>query len=181
MPLTAQLLILALLLLVFGVSLLAAPMRVLPKLRLGLRSPLLATVLLIVGGVWFIRHVMHLGEADFGAYRWLIAGLAAGIGISAFKHAPDFLAVRAGTIVYLLAADHFLAANFMRYEPGLLFAKGIVYAGIFVSLWWAVSPFRARDLLEWVSNPAKSWRVRVTGGVCAALGLAVSAVALTLE
>lgn len=176
MSLFAYILVFSLSLVLAGGLLASAAPAVLTALRRLPRSRTAAVVTLAIGGGGFLWNVSQLGEADFGAYRWLIFGISVFVGIMSFWHAPDFLAVRGATIVYMLFASLLLEAGFMRYDPGLLFVKGLVYAGIFASLWLAVSPFRARDAIEWLTHPGETWRVRAVGLTLCLAGLASGAV-----
>jgi hypothetical protein len=177
MALPATIWMLCLLLLAAGGACLTGSATVVSSLKRLPRSRSVAFGAMLVGGGWFLYHVFNLGEADFGAYRWIIFGIAVFVGILSFKQAPDFLAIRGLVIVYLLAADVFLDSGFMRYEPGLLFCKAVVYLGIALSLWLAISPFRARDAIEWLTQGGKVVRLRAAGAALLALGLACGLVA----
>jgi hypothetical protein len=180
MILTASLWVLAALLAVSGTLLLSGAPMVTSTLKRLPRSRTVAVASIILGGAGFLYHVATLGEADFGSYRWIIFGAAVFVGVMSFWHAPDFLAVRGLVILYLLGADVLLDAGFMRYEPSLLFCKGVVYLGIVLSMWLAVSPFRARDAIEWLTQSGRASRLRLCGGFLAVLGIAVAGVAVTL-
>lgn len=180
MGLNVSLAVFALCLLASGVSLLTVSQALLPTLRRFLRSRRAAMVLIGLSTVGFLFHVVHLGEADFGAYRWIIFAAALIVAILSFWHAPDFLAVRGSCALYLLGADQLLDAGFMSYEPILLFAKAILYIGILIALWWAVSPFRARDALEWLSRPGRTWRPKAVGVLLSLFGVVVGLAPLLL-
>lgn len=95
--------------------------------------------------------VAHLGAADYGDYkRYILIGFLV-LGALAFKHAADFLSVRAATILFLLAADSLLDAAWMRYdEPLRLLLVAAVYLGIGLSLYLAYAPYRLRDFFGWL-------------------------------
>lgn len=106
------------------------------------RSERWAYVLFGSGLVWFLWHVLHLGEADFGAYRhWLFAlFLAAGIG--AFRYVPDFLAVRGLAVLVLLASNEFLQAAYLREPVARLSMVLWVYILIVGAIVVGASPYR---------------------------------------
>lgn len=141
------------------------------------RSETAARVLVGVAGAWFLWHVYHLSEADFGRFRWFwMAGFGTLL-LLAFRHAPDFLAVRGAAALGLLAALELLRAAYMQ-EPGQrLLLVGTVYAGIFLALWLAVSPFRMRDGLAWVYDARA--RATVAGFATAAWGGVLAVTAFT--
>ena len=66
------------------------------------RSKKLSILFMSCGSVWFLyRHVLNLGEADFGDYKSFIAIVTLFILISSFIFTQDFLAVRGISIALL--------------------------------------------------------------------------------
>lgn len=125
---------------------------------------------------WTLWRVTQLGPADYGDFkRYIFIGFLV-LGGLAFKYAPDFLSVRALTILYLLAADRLLDAAWMRYEESLrLFLVAAVYVGIALAIYLAYAPYRMRDFFSWlfaVDSRAKRFAVFL-----AAFGLVISGVA----
>lgn len=115
------------------------------------RSPQAGTVLMIVALAWTGWKVLNLGAADYGDYRQYILIVFGLLGLAAFKYAPDFLSVRASTILYLYLADWLLDAAWMQYaEPLRLVMVAPVYLGIALALYLAYAPYRVRDFFGWL-------------------------------
>jgi hypothetical protein len=106
------------------------------------------------------------------------------VAAGAFKFVPDFLAVRGACVLVLLGASHLLDPGYMVWDYGELTDLGRIYLykiAVFVAVALAIylgaSPFRMRDFLDWLfRRPGRSTWV---GGVLAAYGLIVSAIAFT--
>ena len=179
MSLTVATFIPALLLLLLGGALLAPGAGVAVALKAFPRSRRGAYLCFGAGAVWFLIEVWNLSPVDFGDYRVpLFIGFAA-IALLAFKCVPDFLAVRGVCVLVLLGATPLLDATYMHYEflHRLWLVNGIIYVGISLALWLGAQPYRLRDFLEWLF--ARPGRARGLGGVLAAYGLALGAIALT--
>lgn len=141
------------------------------------RSDSAAFLLMGLGSAWFLYHVLHLGEADFGAYRhYLFLGFAA-VAVLSFIHARDFLAVRGLAILMLLTAHVLLTAAFMQEPATRLFLVSFVYVGIVAALYLGMSPFRLRDFFQWLF--ATDRRPRFLGACFLGYGLVLTLVALT--
>lgn len=145
-----------------------------------LRSEAAAVVTMGLGGLWFLYKMWFLGPQDalFGPMTNLVFVAIFGAGwIGSFFVLKDFLAVRGACVLILMAAFFALKAGWMHYEAGALFLKAVVYALIVLAIWWGVSPFRARDFLNWLERA--SIRPRAVGGTLATLGLLLGLTALT--
>ncbi len=141
-----------------------------------LRSPLLAGLFFGGGGLWFLWHVLHLGKADYGDYRGLLTILFGMLIVGSFFWVRDFLAVRGMCLVYLLCAAVLLDAAYAKPVDAKLLFVTCVYAGIFIAVYWAAVPYKARNFGEWLF--AAACRARVLGAVLLGLGGAVCATAL---
>lgn len=160
----------------FGLALLLKTRSLAAILREFPRSQMAAYVLMPIAMAWTLFNVTQLGEADFGNYKRLIFIGLLGLGLGAFKLAPDFLSVRAACILYLLVAYQLIFAAYMQYEHALrLLMVAPLYLGVAVAIYLAHSPFRLRDFLGWLCGAAS--RVRVFGIVLLAYGLLLSGIA----
>jgi hypothetical protein len=143
------------------------------------RSRRAAFVTMGLGTAWTLYHVLHLGESDFGNYKHAIFAGFALLALASFKYVPDFLSVRGMCILALLSAHVLLTASFMRHgEPPHLPLNIFAYVMILLALWWAVSPFRARDFAQWLF--ARPNRPRLVGALCGAYGLVLVGTALSM-
>ncbi|MGF1447776.1 MAG: hypothetical protein ACFB20_00010 [Opitutales bacterium] len=138
-----------------------------------------ATTILFFGGgtAWFLWHVAHLGEADFGNIRHFLLALFGTVALLAFVYVRDFLAVRGLCILMLLSARELLDAAYMHYDvPQRLLLVTLVFVGVVAALYLGALPFRLRDAFEWLFQKG---RARLAGGALAGYGLLLGAVAFT--
>jgi hypothetical protein len=140
------------------------------------RSRRAAWVTMGIASAWTLYHVAHLGEADFGNYRALLFVAFAVLAALSFYQVPDFLAVRGAAALILLVAGVLLSATFMNYGAAALLLNALVYAGIILALYLAVSPFRLRDFVGWLFGRAR--RARIFGGLIGLYGLVLLSTAL---
>ncbi|HCR37203.1 MAG TPA: hypothetical protein DIU37_03540 [Opitutae bacterium] len=136
----------------------------------------IATVLMFgAGAAWFLSIIVHLGEADFGAYRQWLFLLFLVVAMGAFFVVPDFLAVRGLSILTLLSARPLLDAAYLQLPSSRLVFVSLVYVLIVLALYLAAMPYRWRDFFNWLYT--STMRPRALGClliVCAA-GLALAA------
>ena len=118
-----------------------------------LRNDSLAALLMTVGSAWFLWKVLHLGEADFGAYRhWLFLAFL-GVAVGSWFLVRDFLAVRGACILALLASGVFLDSAFGLYElPQRLVLVTACYLMITAAVYYGWSPYRTRDHLQFLAG-----------------------------
>lgn len=130
------------------------------------------------GALWFLYHVWHLSDADFGQFKKpLFVGFALVAGLS-FKFVPDFLAVRGLSVLTLMGALPLLMAGYLNFDYWYIYVyKVYVYIAIILAIYLGASPFRLRDFFEWLFQVRG--RARALGGLLAASGLLLSVVAFT--
>ncbi len=168
-----------------GVALLAAGAALLwngnaiaPLLRSFPRSRRAAYVTMTVAAIWTLFRITQLGDADFGRYKTILLAVFALLALLSFRYVPDFLAVRGTAALILLSADVLLTSAYMQYDiPQRLFLVALVYLGIFLALFLAVAPYRARDFFNWLFST--SGRPRVCGMTLATYGLVLVVIAVT--
>lgn len=115
-----------------------------------LRSPIAALIFFGAAGLWFLWNVAHLGEADFGEYKfWLILIFGAAI-VGSFFYLKDFLVIRGVSILELLLAKLVLDVAYLQPPLGRLFLVGFVYLVIIQALYFAALPYKMRDFLNWI-------------------------------
>lgn len=143
------------------------------------RSRRAAIVTMGLGTAWTLYHVTRLGESDFGNYRNAILIGFTLLALASFKYVPDFLSVRGTCILALLTANVLLTASFMQHAaPAHLPLNIFAYLMILLALWWAVSPFRARDFFQWLF--ARPNRPRTVGSLVGLYGLVLVGTALSM-
>ncbi len=177
MSLFVATLITGMVLLTVGVVLLIKREKVEAPARKFLRSMPAAILTMGLGGGWFLYQVTQLGEADFGNYKKILFAFFLAVGALSFFHVRDFLSVRGGAILCLLAAKVALDAAFMQPETSRLLLVGFVYVCILLALYLGTVPFRLRDFVDWLFG--RKLRVRIFGALFAGYGLVLCITAFT--
>lgn len=140
------------------------------------RSGQAGVLLMILAMGWTAWKVWNLGSADYGDFKQFILIGFGVLGLLSFKYAPDFLSVRAATILYLYFADMILDSAWMQYaEPLRLFLVTPVYIGVALALYLAYAPFRLRDFFTWLF--AADARAKRLASVVAGYGVLLSGIA----
>lgn len=105
-------------------------------------------VLLLVATSIVLYEVTQLREADFGNYKHILFGFFLALAIGAWFRVPDFLGVRALSVIGLLFAGVLLRSAFLEPPQTRLFLTAFSYAIIIGSLYLAAVPYRLRDLIS---------------------------------
>jgi hypothetical protein len=136
--------------------------------------------LMALGSLWFLWNLSQESIADFASYKeWLFAGFA-GVGLGTCFFVQDFLAVRGLAIVLMLLAKLMVDTG----RPALpqthwvLVIQTWAYVLVVAGIWFTVSPWRLRNLLDW--GTANENRVKIGCGLRLAFGLFVAALGLTV-
>jgi hypothetical protein len=134
--------------------------------------------LMLLGTAWFLWNLDQENISDFAAYKKaLLIGFAA-VGVATCIYVRDFLAVRGLAVVFLLLAK--LMVDTARWEDTewRLVIVTWAYVLVIAGMWFTVSPWRLRDLLNW--GTATDQRVRLGCGLRLAFGLFVIALGLAV-
>jgi hypothetical protein len=135
--------------------------------------------LMALGTAWFLYYLNSESAADFAAYKVHMAVAFAAVGVGTCIFVQDFLAVRGLAIVLLLLAK--LMVDTGRPHLGethwVLVIQAWAYVLVIAGIWFTVSPWRLRDLLQW--GTATEQRVRVGCALRLAFGLFVAVLGLT--
>lgn len=142
------------------------------------RSMTAALLLMGSGAGWFLWKIAHLGEADFGDYRYLLFTLFLAVTVSSFFTLRDFLAVRGLAVLLLLLGQVLLQSAYMHYDkPQRLLLVIATYVGIVTALYLGALPYRMRDFSNWlIAHPR---RFRSCGALLGGYGIALTMVAFT--
>jgi len=141
------------------------------------RSLTVGYLLMVLGTAWFIYYVQTEAAADFEPYKNALSILFGAIGLGACIFLKDFLAVRGLAVVMLLLAKLMTdTARWVETEWRLVI---IVWAYMFVlaGMWFTVSPWRLRDLINWATANEK--RLKIGCAIRLAFGLFVILLGLT--
>ena len=135
-------------------------------------------VLMLLGTVWFLYYVSQETVSDFANIKKFFYILFGGVGIGSCFFVKDFLPVRGLAVLFLLAAK--LMVDTARWEEtgwGLVIATW-AYVLAIAGMWFTISPWRLRDILNW--SVATESRTRFTNGARVAFGLFVIVLGLTV-
>ena len=131
--------------------------------------------LVLLGTLWFVLNLGQEPIADFAAWKTPLLCIFAGIGIGTCVFVQDFLAVRGLAVVLLLLAKLMVDTG----RPALPMTHWVLvfqtwaYVMVVAGIWFTISPWRLRDLLNWGTATEK--RVKIGCGLRLAFGLFVAA------
>lgn len=135
--------------------------------------------LMLLGTAWFLWNLSQESISDFASWKDALLALFAGVGIGACIFVQDFLAVRGLAVVLLLLAKVMVDSGRVRLPDTAwaLVIQAWAYVLVVCGIWFTVSPWRLRDLLNWATANEK----RVRGGcvIRLAFGLFVAALGVT--
>ena len=134
--------------------------------------------LTLLGTAWFLWNLSQESISDFAAYKnILFAGFAA-VGIGTCIFVQDFLAVRGLAVVLLLLAKLMVDTGRQKLPDTawVLVIQAWAYALVMGGIWFTVSPWRLRNLLEW--GTANEKRIKLGCGMRLAFGLFVAVLGL---
>src|SRR3954454_3608543 len=126
-------------------------------------------VLMIVATLWFLAYVKQESISDFASFKPFLFILFAAVGLGACLFVKDFLAVRGLAVVFLLLAKLMVdTARWVDTEWRLVIVTW-AYLLVLAGMWFTVSPWRLRDLIQW--QTANDHRIRVLSGMCLGFGI----------
>jgi hypothetical protein len=142
------------------------------------RSQLAGFILMGLGTVWFLWNLSNESISDFAAYKnVMLLGFGA-VGLLTCIFVRDFLAVRGLAIVLLLLAKLMLDAARWHDSEWRLVISTWAYVWIIAGMWFTISPWRMRDLIQW--STASQSRIRLASALRLALGALVLVLGLTV-
>ncbi len=130
--------------------------------------------LMLLGTGWFIYNLSQESIADFASYKSVLYLVFAAVGIGSCLFVQDFLAVRGLAVVFLLLAKLMVDTG----RPALPDTSWVIvfqfwaYLLVLAGIWFTVSPWRMRDLLDWGTATEK--RIKVGCGLRLAFGLLIA-------
>jgi len=135
--------------------------------------------LMLLGTAWFVWNLKQESIADFAAWKPALLAVFAAIGIGACIFVRDFLAVRGLAVVLLLLAKLMVDTGrpVIPVTHWVLVFQAWAYVLVFAGMWFTISPWRLRDLLEW--GTATEQRIKVGCGLRLAFGLFVAILGVT--
>ena len=135
----------------------------------------IGVTLMLLGTAWFIWNLSQESISDFTTFKTpMMLGFAA-IGIGACVFVQDFLAVRGLAVVFLLLAKLMTDTGrpMLPQTHWVLVIQAWGYLLAIAGMWFTISPWRLRDLLNWATANEK--RIRVGSAMRLTFGLFVAA------
>lgn len=159
---------------------LARPVEFAATVRKFPRNYPLGVTLMLLATAWFVWNVNVEPIADFSKFKpaMLIGFTAVGLGSCIFV--KDFLAVRALAVLVLLLAKYMVDTGrpHLGESPFVLVIQAWAYVLVIAGIWFTITPWRLRDLIEWAT--ATESRTRSLSGVRLAFGLFILLLGLTV-
>jgi hypothetical protein len=142
------------------------------------RSLPVGYVLMLLGTAWFVFNVQRESLADFEGMKPYLCVLFVAVGLGTCIFVTDFLAVRGVAVVLLLLAQAMLDAERWLDTPWRLVIAVWAYLLVVAGMWFTVSPWRLRDLINW--NTANEMRTRACCGLRVAFGVFMALLGFTV-
>src|SRR5580693_8119492 len=121
--------------------------------------------LMLLGTLWFLWIVNAEPIADFSAYKPIMMIAFAAVGLLTCVFVQDFLAARGLAVVLLLLGKLMVDTGrpHLDQSPFVLVIQTWAYVLIVAGIWFTITPWRLRDLLNWAT--ATESRTRLLSGV----------------
>ena len=138
----------------------------------------LGYVLMGLATVWFLYNLNLEQTDDFLALKKpMMIGFGA-VGIMTCIYVTDFLPVRGLAISLMLLAKYVLDLSRWADTQWRLMFSVWAYVMILAGMWWTISPWRLRDLINWAV--ADLQRLKLFAGIKAGFGLLLIILGLTV-
>src|SRR5258706_2344836 len=135
-------------------------------------------LLMILATVWFLAYVKDESISDFSAFKPFLYVLFAAVGIGACLFVKDFLAVRGLAVVFLLLSKLMVdTARWVQTEWRLVIVTW-AYVLVIAGMWFTISPWRLRDLINW--STANEQRIRLLAGIRFGFGILLIILGVTV-
>jgi len=142
------------------------------------RSEFPGYVLMLLGTAWFLLNLNNEHISDFDAYKpHMLLGFGL-VGVLTCVFVRDFLAVRGFAIVIMLLAKLMVDTARWVDTDWRLVVTTWAYALVVAGMWFTISPWRMRDLLNW--GTATDRRVQIGSALRLAFGLFVAILGMTV-
>ncbi len=135
-------------------------------------------VLMLLSTAWFVGNVSHEAIADFANFKPALFALFIAVGLGACFFVRDFLPVRGLAVFILLLAQLMVESARWEESPWRLVITTWAYGMVVAGMWFTISPWRLRDMIQWATADDK--RTRLLSGVRLAFGLFVLCLGLTV-
>jgi len=143
------------------------------------RNVPVGVVLMLLGTAWFLWIVNQEPIADFSAFKPYMLTAFAAIGVLTCIFVQDFLAARGLAVVLLLLGKLMVDTGrpHLGESPFVLVIQAWAYVLIVAGMWFTITPWKLRDLLEWAT--ANEARVKIGSVLRLAFALFILTLGLT--
>jgi hypothetical protein len=115
------------------------------------RSEAWGYLLMAIGAGWFLYRLNQEAIAEFATYKtYMLLGFG-GIAVAACFFVTDYLAVRGLSITMLMLSAYVLSRTRFVDTPWRLVLVIAAYVWIIKAMWWMISPWRLRDMIQWAT------------------------------
>jgi len=135
-------------------------------------------VLMVISTFWFVANVGHEAIADFASFKPALYALFVAVGLGACLFVRDFLPVRGLAVFLLLLAQLMVDTARWVETPWRLVITTWAYVWVLAGIWFTISPWRMRDLINWATLNEN--RTRILSAVRTIFGLVVLCLGLTV-
>jgi hypothetical protein len=142
------------------------------------RSQSWGFALMGLGTAWFLWNVNNESISDFASYKNLMLGGFGAVGVLTCIFVRDFLAVRGLAVVLLLLSKLMLDTARWHDSEWRLVISTMAYVWIIAGMWFTISPWRLRDLIQWAT--ANENRLRLLSAVRLCIGALLIILGLTV-
>jgi hypothetical protein len=135
--------------------------------------------LMLLGTVWFLWLVQQEPISDFASFKPYMLAVFAAVGIGSCIYVQDFLAVRGLAVVLLLLAKLMVDTGrpHLGETPWVYVIQTWAYVLVVAGIWFTISPWRLRDLLNWATATEK--RVKIGSSIRLTFALFIVVLGLT--
>jgi hypothetical protein len=134
-------------------------------------------LLVLLATAWFLYYVQQEDNSDFASFKPALMAFFGLVGVGTCLFVKDFLAVRGLAATLLVLAKLIVdTARWVDTEWRLVIVTW-AYVMILGGIWFTVSPWRLRDLLDWAN--ANAQRTRLLSGLRLAFAVFVMLLGLT--
>lgn len=142
------------------------------------RATGLGYALVAFATLWFLWYVSQEDISDFAAYKKIMLGGFAAVGLLTCLYVTDFLAIRGLALLMMLLGKLMVDTARWAETDWRLVIVTWAYLLVVAGMWLTISPWRLRDLLNWAT--ANENRVRIGSAVRLGFGLFIAALGLTV-
>lgn len=115
------------------------------------RNTSLGWVLMLIATGWFLYYVSQESVSDFANLKKIFYFLFTAVGIGTCIFVQDFLAVRGVAVLCLLLAKVMTDSARWVDSEWRVVITGWAYVLAIAGMWWTISPFRVRDMIQWAT------------------------------